>query len=60
MEMFFIFEIGIDVTFLHTVLIEKPIRVVQKLQFLQAKHDGHAWLGQQPLKTCSISNRVIE
>jgi hypothetical protein len=39
-------------------------RVVQKLQFLQAKHiaamhGGHVWLRQQPLKTCSISNRVI-
>jgi hypothetical protein len=42
------------------MLKKESIRVVQKLQFLQAMHGGHAWLGQQALKTCSISSRVIE
>jgi hypothetical protein len=27
---------------------------------MAAIHGGQVWLGQQALKTCSISNRVIE
>jgi hypothetical protein len=42
----FHFEIGITTAFLRTTLliklIERSIRIVQKLQFLQAKHDGNS------------------